>query len=143
MTFSGFSAIRIRKASAWRHPHHPKIPLKFALSGCKFFAVEIFGKSRHKTQQILAGFASILTKSWRKSTCKKRVRIIFVTLSLKEMFILYPYRTVSSQSWLVSNYLRWQMSPLFLRKNPSEFLRRDILFWISSYSASGAQISLF
>ena len=53
---------------------------KFALSGRRFFTEEIFGKSRHKTQQILDGFASILTKDWRKSTCKKRVRIIPVTL---------------------------------------------------------------
>jgi len=42
-----------------------------SLSGRRFFVVRIFGLSRHKTEQILDGFASILTKKRRKSSDKK------------------------------------------------------------------------
>ena len=37
----------------------------------RFFIVRIYGLSRHKTEQILDGFASILTKIRRKSSDKK------------------------------------------------------------------------
>jgi hypothetical protein len=37
-----------------------------SLSGRRIFTEQIFGQSRHKTEQILCGFASLLTTSERK-----------------------------------------------------------------------------
>ena len=69
--FQGFSAFRSCKASAFLHPQYQKSNENFSLYRSKIFYRTYFWSIEAKTQLILYGFASILTKSERKSVYKK------------------------------------------------------------------------
>ena len=69
--FQGFSAFRSCKASAFLHPQYQKSNKNLSLYRSKIFYRTYFWSIEAKTQLILYGFASILTKSERKSVYKK------------------------------------------------------------------------
>ena len=69
--FQVFSAFRSCKASALLHPQHQKSNKNLSLYRSKIFYRTDFWSIKAKTKRILYGFASILTKSERKSVYKK------------------------------------------------------------------------
>ena len=69
--FQVFSAFRSCKASAFLRPQHQKSNKNLSLYRSKIFYRTDLWSIKAKTERILYGFASILTKSERKSVYKK------------------------------------------------------------------------
>ncbi len=69
--FQVFLAFRFCKASALLRPQHQKSNENLSLYRSKIFYRTDFWSIKAKTERILHGFASILTKSERKSVYKK------------------------------------------------------------------------
>ena len=70
--FQGFSAFRSCKASAFLHPQYQKSNENLSLYRSKIFYRIDFWSIKAKTEQILYGFASILTQSEQESIYKKQ-----------------------------------------------------------------------